>query len=126
MGDFGQLLRRILREKGLSQARAGVLLGMDQTTVSYYCRLKSAPHRNIIERLASRLDIPVQDLGGEQARGVVRESAVAYPFRSPRELWLAGVKARWKRRAGEKDLELAIRVAFGDDAEAVLKWLNEP
>lgn len=56
----------------------------------------------------------------------VKESKGEYRSVDQRLVWLAGVKARWKRRSADRtQIELAVRTLFEKNAQAVIDWLNE-
>jgi transcriptional regulator with XRE-family HTH domain len=65
MSDFGLILREILKSKNLSQRAAADALGMDQSTVSYYCTKKNPPRAHVVEHMARKLGVSVWALMDE-------------------------------------------------------------
>jgi hypothetical protein len=58
--------------------------------------------------------------------GMVRESAVAYTIDETFEQWGQRLRRRWKKKSAAHDeMELAVRILFPDEADKVLRWLNQ-
>jgi hypothetical protein len=67
-------------------------------------------------------------LSGIDAAGlVVREEDAVYRADESFSQWVGRLKRRWLRKgASQAEMELAIRVLFPEEAEKVIRWLNEP
>ncbi len=70
MGDMDrkipELLKKLRKEKGLSQDELGRMIGGDQTEVSRYERGARLPSRDKLVALAKALSVPVGILAGEE------------------------------------------------------------
>ena len=60
---FGENLKAIREQKGLSQRELGERLGVRQQTVAQYENAEDQPKMKTIRRLATALDIPIYRLG---------------------------------------------------------------
>jgi transcriptional regulator with XRE-family HTH domain len=126
MSAFGDNLRGALLRVGLTQERAAALCSVTPATMSYYCRLKKPPHRNIVQRISFNLGIRGEELLGHKPPWIAKQGGAEYRAADPRLVWLDTVKLKWKRRSDRDNMALALRIIFESDTDAVLKWLNDP
>jgi len=73
--NLGTLLRRLRRERGLSQAQLAREAGVSQAVVSYYERGMNAPSPKVLERIEAALGLPQGELA--DAAGTPRWSGLA-------------------------------------------------
>ncbi len=59
---FGENIKRIRKEKGMSQQDLGNKLGVTQQTVAQYEKIKETPKLETVRRIANALDIYISDL----------------------------------------------------------------
>lgn len=62
---FGERLKKIRQEKGMSQRELGEILGVTQQTIAQYEKIKETPKAETLLRLANALDVSVRQLRGE-------------------------------------------------------------
>lgn len=65
--DFGDILKRLRIERGLSQDEMAALLGTTKQVISRYETKQRVPRLSVVERFAERLGLPVSFLTGEIA-----------------------------------------------------------
>ncbi len=130
---FGLNLKAALAKVGLTQQEAAERLGLTQATVSYYCRLEAPPRRHIVEFIASRLGIDIEDLLGP---AVVRDgSGKTYGAAGKGQLsvghdllstWLKGLRRRYRRSPEDREeIRVIVRRCFARrDQEEILAWLS--
>lgn len=63
--DFGDILKRLRVERGLSQDEIAALLGTTKQVISRYETKQRVPRISVVERFAERLGLPVSFLTGE-------------------------------------------------------------
>lgn len=66
--EFSHNLRRLRKERGLTQERLAELSGLHLTDVGRIERAERDPGVRTVARLASGLDVPVRELFGENDR----------------------------------------------------------
>jgi transcriptional regulator with XRE-family HTH domain len=129
---FGERFQALLKARGLTQFEAAKLLEMDQSTISYYCHLESAPRPHTLRHIAERLGFTVDELMG---RGEVRAGAkrsiskITTPAVSASDRAYAdamkSLKVRWKKRPQEREtIKHLIAALFTDKSDSVLAWLE--
>lgn len=59
---FGNKLKEILEEKGITQTELSIKIGVTQATISRYITGKMVPIGPVISAIARELHVPVQDL----------------------------------------------------------------
>lgn len=119
MSDFGLILRTILKRKNFSQRAAAAALGMDQSTVSYYTRVKNPPRPHVVAHMAGALGVSAGELLGQG--GGAREKLTAPP--DPWTGWARQLRAAYRRDPAK--ITLAVQTAWPREAAAILTWLNE-
>lgn len=62
---FGERLKKIRQDKGMSQRELGKILGVTQQTIAQYEKIKEAPKAETLQKLANALDVSVHQLRGE-------------------------------------------------------------
>lgn len=65
--DFGDILKRLRIERGLSQDEMAALLGTTKQVISRYETKQRVPRISVVERFAERLGLPLSFLTGEAA-----------------------------------------------------------
>ena len=65
--EFGDILKQIRRERGLSQDELAALLGTTKQVLSRYETKKRVPRLSVVADYAQKLGIPLSMLSGEQA-----------------------------------------------------------
>jgi transcriptional regulator with XRE-family HTH domain len=127
MSSFAETFTAVLRRRGFeSQKQAAHFLGIKQTDIGEYKRGEVKPNFGRLVKIADRLDCTIEELTGESS-ATLRDQASLYGWpRVPRDP-LLNLRHRWSRgnQARRRKIELAIRQAFDDDAEAMLRWLCE-
>lgn len=134
MTAFGQRFKKLLQLRGLTQEQAAKLLETTQSVVSYYCSLERPPRRRTLGIMSDRLGVSVEELMGVamvDRPDIKRGRKVSGPRRQPPTPShidaMDKLKARWKKRSNERDsLRHLIAVLYGDDADKILTWLDEP
>ena len=77
--EFGDILKQIRRERGLSQDELAALLGTTKQVLSRYETKKRVPRLSVVADYAQKLGIPLSMLSGEQADSapeITRENGV--------------------------------------------------
>lgn len=69
--DFGLLLRRLRKEKGMTQQQLADRLNVSVTTVSKYESNNASPPMETLRTLAVTLNVSMDELCGTQSRGTV-------------------------------------------------------
>lgn len=59
---FGEKIKALRREKGLSQRQLGVKMGVTQQTIAQYEKTTEQPKLSTIRKIASALEIPISVL----------------------------------------------------------------
>lgn len=59
---FGETVKKIREEKGLSQRQLGLEMGVKQQTIAQYEKAINTPKAETVRRLASALKVPVREL----------------------------------------------------------------
>lgn len=155
MPSFGENLRRALQERKLTQEDAAELCGVKQQAIAYYFGLDKPPRASSVQLLSTRLNVPLGELlagfedladkrwlsgeglreplvgmmksAGKRRAGRVAEAGPRYMPGPPTSDWALTLRRRWKKKESARpEMELALRVLFGDDADAILKWLEAP
>ena len=65
--EFGDILRQIRAERGLSQDELAALLGTTKQVISRYETKKRVPRLSVVTAFAQKLGLPVSALSGEEA-----------------------------------------------------------
>ena len=65
--EFGDILRQIRAERGLSQDELATLLGTTKQVISRYETKKRVPRLSVVTAFAQKLGLPVSALSGEEA-----------------------------------------------------------
>jgi transcriptional regulator with XRE-family HTH domain len=63
--DFGQNLLRIRTTKGLNQLKLAEMVGLSQASISQFEKGSRQPTPAIVKKIAKELDIPLEELVGE-------------------------------------------------------------
>ena len=66
MGNFGEILKKIRLEKGLSQEELGKILGTTKQVISRYETNQRTPKITAVEEYAKKLNVPVTELLGKE------------------------------------------------------------
>jgi transcriptional regulator with XRE-family HTH domain len=111
-------VRRMRREKGLSQQELAVLAGVGQDSISAIETGKHEPHPRTLRKLANALDVEVADF--------FREPAVPLA-EAPREVGQTSLSTEWLETHGGRRLLMSDeeivrnfgRLASGPDREAI-------
>jgi len=77
--EFGDILKQLRRERGLSQDELAALLGTTKQVLSRYETKKRVPRLSVVADYAQKLGIPLSMLSGEQndaAPEITRENGV--------------------------------------------------
>lgn len=77
--EFGDILRQLRRERGLSQDEMAVLLGTTKQVISRYETKQRVPRLSVVAQFASKLGVPLSLLTGENeepAPEITRENGV--------------------------------------------------
>lgn len=77
--EFGDILKRLRMERGLSQDELAALLGTTKQVISRYETKKRVPRLSVVSEFAQRLGVPLSLLSGEGAeppREIAREGGV--------------------------------------------------
>jgi transcriptional regulator with XRE-family HTH domain len=133
MGSFPEELQRLLRERGWNQSQAAAHLDISQGLISAYLRGEREPTLSTLLQIASRMDIRVGRLvGDENAQQPSNRQAQQKGL--PRVAGhddlcgqaLKNLKTRWKKKPSERDtIKHLIAALFGKDSDRVLGWLNQ-
>ena len=59
---FGEKMRKVRKEKGLSQQELGKILGVKQQTVAQYEKIPYTPKYDTVRKIAMALDCPINEL----------------------------------------------------------------
>jgi transcriptional regulator with XRE-family HTH domain len=120
MSDFGLILRAILHRKNFSQRAAATALGMDQSTISYYCRVKKPPRPHVLAHMAAGLGVSEAELLG-QAFVRVAETAAAYQV-DRRGIWMDRLRVEYQKNPDR--VATFARAAWPKAmAEEIIAWL---
>lgn len=65
MKDFGDKLKRIMLEKGLTQRELGKILGVYGSQVNGWCTNKKIPTITTVKKIAEALNIPISYFLGD-------------------------------------------------------------
>lgn len=65
--EFGDILRQIRAERGLSQDELAAMLGTTKQVISRYETKKRVPRLSVVTAFAQKLGLPVSALSGEEA-----------------------------------------------------------
>ena len=57
------LLKELLKAKGLKQKWLANKMGVSEVTVSSWCKAKSVPSKEHLQKLSELLDVPIKTLG---------------------------------------------------------------
>lgn len=127
MDSFSSQLRKLLSARQWNQVRAAAELGLTQSQVSDYLSGKSEPVLSTAVAIAKRLGVSLDELTGFNASGtMVREDGALYMADESFVQWIERLKRRWKKKgASHAEMELAIRILFPEEAEQVVRWLNQ-
>lgn len=131
--QFGDRFRALLRERGLTQVEAAILLEMQQATISYYCKLGRPPRPHILRHMADRLGVSVAELKGEKEPAGAKKYAPSKipiaPIPPPEQSVckaLHDLKKRWKKKPYERDtIRHLVAALFPTDQDNVLAWLEQ-
>lgn len=69
VSDFAANLRRIMRDRGMTQAELGRMVGISQGNVSMYVTGKREPRATYILRIATALGVTTDELLGVRRDG---------------------------------------------------------
>lgn len=69
VSDFATNLRRIMRDRGMTQAELGRMVGISQGNVSMYVTGKREPRATYILRIATALGVTTDELLGVKRNG---------------------------------------------------------
>lgn len=72
--EFGDILRQIRAERGLSQDELAALLGTTKQVISRYETKKRVPRLSVVTAFAQKLGLPVSALSGEEATAAGTDS----------------------------------------------------
>ena len=65
--EFGDILRQIRKERGLSQDELAAMLGTTKQVLSRYETKKRVPRLSVVADYAKKLGLPLSVLSGEEA-----------------------------------------------------------
>ena len=127
MDSFPTQLRKLLAARQWNQVRAASELGVTQSQISDYLSGKSEPYLSTAVAVAKKLRVSLDELAGvTPSSGMVRETGVAYTIDETFEQWGQRLRRRWKKKsATQAEMELAVRILFPDEADKVIRWLNQ-
>lgn len=69
VSDFADNLRRIMRDRGMTQAELGRMVGISQGNVSMYVTGRREPRATYILRIATALGVTTDELLGVKRNG---------------------------------------------------------
>ena len=69
VSDFADNLRRIMRDRGMTQAELGRMVGISQGNVSMYVTGRREPRATYILRIATALGVTTDELLGVRRDG---------------------------------------------------------
>ena len=119
---FGENLRKIRLEKGLSQQELGKRLGVTQQTVAQYEKIKSMPKGETVRRLAEALDVHISELSaavsiGDNIRNIRGEKHLSQQELADK----AGLSLRsiivYETNRGSPNVENLFRIAAALDVD---------
>ena len=135
---FTANFRMLLTAAQWTQVEAAEQLGVSQGSVSDFTSGKRRASTKGIESIAYRLGIPAEAftakpisldqmrklLSGNRALKVSESRAVYRPGK-PYDSWLRSLQRRWKRHPRSRDdIRIAVRMLFGSETPAVIRWLS--
>ena len=68
--EFGDILKQLRKERGLSQDELAALLGTTKQVISRYETKKRVPRLSVVADFAQKLGLPLSLLSGEGAEPV--------------------------------------------------------
>ena len=76
--EFGDILKHLRKERGLSQEELAALLGTTKQVISRYETKQRVPRLSVVSQFAERLGVPLSMLSGstEERREITRENGV--------------------------------------------------
>ena len=69
VSDFADNLRRIMRDRGMTQAELGRMVGISQGNVSMYVTGRREPRATYLLRIATALGVTTDELLGVKRNG---------------------------------------------------------
>jgi transcriptional regulator with XRE-family HTH domain len=135
---FTANFRMLLVAACWTQIEAAEQLGFSQGSVSDFTSGKRMSSTKGIESIAYRLGIPAEAftskpitldqmhklLSGNRALKI-SEPRAAYRAGKPYDPWLRSLQRRWKRHPKSRDeIRIAVRMLFGKETPAVVRWLS--
>jgi transcriptional regulator with XRE-family HTH domain len=135
---FTANFRMLLAAARWTQVEAAEQLGISQGSVSDFTSGKRVPSTKGIESIAYRLGIPAEafttkPIALDQMRKLlsgnrvlkISETRGAYRPGKPYDPWVRSLQQRWKRNPESRDeIRIAVRVLFGNETPAVIRWLQ--
>lgn len=111
---FGERLKKIRQEKGMSQRELGEILGVTQQTIAQYEKIKETPKAETLLRLANALGVSIYELRGETVSfALYSEKAKSgnLALTDLFDMWLLANEIEWKRaqRYGKQGREFTLK-----------------
>jgi transcriptional regulator with XRE-family HTH domain len=131
LGDtFQAFLQGQIRARGWNQSEAASALDISQSQLSFYLSGERKPSFETARKIAAALNVSIEQMNEAAPRTkravVVREERAVYAAEAAAVTEVLGrLKRRWKSGKDRQILELAVRVAFDDDAGFVIAWFDE-
>lgn len=122
---FGTIFRSLLNSRGLTQVAAAKQLEMNQSTVSYYCKLDKPPRPHILNHIAQRLGVSVDELVGQKPlRATGRTPAARHE--PPHISAMEALRVRWRKKPQERDtIRHLVAALFPKNDGEVIAWLEK-
>jgi transcriptional regulator with XRE-family HTH domain len=125
MTPFVLQLRWLIETKGMKQKQIAKILQVSQAQVSRWLEESRKPSLDTLGRAAKVFGVPIGDLL-ESPPGAVHESVARYGSEQQASIYMQRLKRRWHHKgAPQAEMQIALRILFGDDTDAILKWLEE-
>ena len=131
LGDtFQAFLQGQIRARGWNQSEAATALDISQSQLSFYLSGERKPSFETARKIAAALNVSIEQMNEAAPKTkravVVREEEAVYRAEAAALTEVLGrLKKRWRTGKDRALLEMAVRVAFGDDAGFVIGWLND-
>lgn len=77
---FGENLRKVMKEKDISQRRLGQLVGASVATVNAWCQGQSMPRQNMMEKIFTALNVPNDELMLDRSKAPNLSVPAVYPL----------------------------------------------
>lgn len=125
MPTFGEIFKKTLQRRGLTQIETATLLKTTQSVISYYSNLERPPLRGTLLKIAEGLGVSVDELLGQksiQMTGRLPKSRHEAPHVNAME----ALRSRWKKKPQDRDtIRHLVAALFPKNSSEVLAWLEK-